>query len=123
MEEHIADTIQDAGNALRFFDRYRAANAIALAARLLRAVQVTTLDELEEYVEELERESDEAVDAQREQHDVAAVDFPRDELRALRAAVMGDSFDSTSMSAALARIDEVLSPAKTTTPAEDGERG
>lgn len=60
MEEDIAGTMQKGAEALHFFGLYRLCNALIVCGRAARALKLTTLEELTEWVEEIEAEASEA---------------------------------------------------------------
>ncbi|HVI41838.1 MAG TPA: hypothetical protein VM577_14400 [Anaerovoracaceae bacterium] len=54
MKENLADALLKAGSALHWFGQYDVANACILLSRLVRARNITDLDEFETFVKEQE---------------------------------------------------------------------
>lgn len=57
MEEHLADTLMSAATALHWLGQHRVANALTLFSRLARALNLETLDGLDDFVTETEQDA------------------------------------------------------------------
>lgn len=62
MEEHLADCCLKASEALHWLGQYRVANVLVYVSRLARCLNLVSLDDLQDFVEEKEADAQSDVD-------------------------------------------------------------